>query len=134
MRRPNPDEWKQLVEEFEASGLTQKQFATRHEVSLSAFQYKLYKKPRSALGRRPESTKRPRRHDPRPEAKQPPHVAAVSPVLPLSVARVARATGKAISRVRKGRDEAHGGARPEGVVEVWRIAGKRPWIDRRRLA
>ncbi|NTX41584.1 IS66 family insertion sequence element accessory protein TnpB [Myxococcus sp. CA033] len=60
MRRPNPDEGKQLVEEFEASGLTQKQFATRHEVSLSAFQYTLYKKPRSALGRRPESTERPR--------------------------------------------------------------------------
>ncbi|RKH92649.1 hypothetical protein D7Y04_42495, partial [Corallococcus sp. AB038B] len=49
-----------MVEEFEASGLTQKQFADRHEVSLSAFQYKLNKKPRSALGRRPESTEGPR--------------------------------------------------------------------------
>ncbi|MFY2562609.1 IS66 family insertion sequence element accessory protein TnpA [Corallococcus terminator] len=60
MRRPNPDEWKQLVEEFKASGLTQKEFAERHEVSLSAFQYKLYKKQRSTLGRRSESTGRPR--------------------------------------------------------------------------
>ncbi|NVJ20367.1 IS66 family insertion sequence element accessory protein TnpB [Myxococcus sp. AM011] len=60
MRRPNPDEWKQLVEEFKASGLTQKEFADRHEVSLSAFQYKLYKKSRSTLGQRSESTERSR--------------------------------------------------------------------------
>ena len=44
------------------------------------------------------------------------------------------ATGKALRVVRKGRDEARGGARPEDVVEVGRSAGKRPWSDRRQLA
>jgi hypothetical protein len=42
------------------------------------------------------------------------------------VAMVARATGLAISTVRKGRDEARAGARPEDVVKVRRSAGKRP--------
>jgi len=43
------------------------------------------------------------------------------------VATVARATGLAISTVRKGRDEARGGARPEDVVRVRRSGGKRPF-------
>jgi hypothetical protein len=43
------------------------------------------------------------------------------------VAAVARATGMAISTVRKGRDEARRGARPEDVVKVRRSAGKRPY-------
>jgi hypothetical protein len=43
------------------------------------------------------------------------------------VATVARATGMAISTVRKGRDEARGGARPEDVVKVRRSPGKRPY-------
>ena len=43
------------------------------------------------------------------------------------VAAVARATGMAISTVRKGRDEARGGARPEDVVKVRRSPGKRPY-------
>ncbi len=43
------------------------------------------------------------------------------------VAAVARATGMAISTVRKGRDEARSGARPEDVVKVRRSAGKRPF-------
>ena len=43
------------------------------------------------------------------------------------VAMVARATGMAISTVRKGRDEARAGARPEDVVKVRRSAGKRPF-------
>lgn len=42
------------------------------------------------------------------------------------VAAVARATGMAISTVRKGRDEARAGARPEDVVKVRRSTGKRP--------
>jgi transposase len=42
------------------------------------------------------------------------------------VAAVARATGMAISTVRKGRDEARAGARPADVVRVRRSAGKRP--------
>ena len=43
------------------------------------------------------------------------------------VAAVARATGMAISTVRKGQDEARGGARPEDVVKVRRSTGKRPY-------
>jgi hypothetical protein len=43
------------------------------------------------------------------------------------VATVARATGMAISTVRKGRDEARAGARPEDVVNVRRSNGKRPY-------
>jgi len=43
------------------------------------------------------------------------------------VAAVARATGMAISTVRKGRDEARAGAKPEDVVKVRRSAGKRPY-------
>jgi Rhodopirellula transposase DDE domain len=42
------------------------------------------------------------------------------------VATVARATGMAISTVRKGRDEARAGARRDDVVRVRRSAGKRP--------
>ena len=43
------------------------------------------------------------------------------------VAAVARATGLAISTVRKGRDEARSGARREDVVNVRRSAGDRPY-------
>lgn len=43
------------------------------------------------------------------------------------VAAVARATGMAISTVRKGRDEALAGAQPEDVVRVRRSTGKRPY-------
>jgi hypothetical protein len=43
------------------------------------------------------------------------------------VAAVARATGMAISTVRKGRDEARAGAKPEDVVKVRRTTGKRPF-------
>jgi len=43
------------------------------------------------------------------------------------VAAVARATGLAISTVRKGRDEARAGARLEDVVQVRRTNGKRPY-------
>jgi len=43
------------------------------------------------------------------------------------VAAVARATGLAISTVRKGRDEARAGARPDDVVRVRRSSGKRPY-------
>ncbi len=42
------------------------------------------------------------------------------------VVAVARATGMAISTVRKGRDEVRVGARPEDVVNVRRSPGKRP--------
>jgi len=43
------------------------------------------------------------------------------------ITATARATGMAISTVRKGRDEARAGARPEDVVKVRRSAGKRPY-------
>src|SRR5690348_6189530 len=43
------------------------------------------------------------------------------------VAAVARATGMAISTVRKGRDEVRAGARPEDVVKVRRSGGRRPY-------
>lgn len=45
------------------------------------------------------------------------------------VAAVARATGLAISTVRKGRDEVRGGAKPSDVVNVRRSAGKRPFEE-----
>lgn len=60
MRRPGPDEWKQLVAEYEASGLRQKEFVARHGISLSTFQYWLYKKSQRASVLLPESTGRPR--------------------------------------------------------------------------
>ena len=47
------------------------------------------------------------------------------------VAAVARATGMAISTVRKGRDEARAGARREDVVRVRRSTGKRPYEELR---
>jgi hypothetical protein len=43
------------------------------------------------------------------------------------VASVARATGMAISTVRKGRDEVRAGARPADLVHVRRSPGKRPF-------
>jgi len=43
------------------------------------------------------------------------------------VAAVARATGMAISTVRKGRDEARAGARRDDVVRTRRSTGKRPY-------
>src|SRR5690606_20874673 len=43
------------------------------------------------------------------------------------VAAVARATGMAISTVRKGRDEVRAGARADDVVKVRRSTGKRPF-------
>lgn len=45
------------------------------------------------------------------------------------VAAVARATGLAISTVRKGRDEVRAGARREDVVNVRRSPGKRPYEE-----
>jgi len=47
------------------------------------------------------------------------------------VATVARATGMAISTVRKGRDEVRAGARPADLVRVRRSPGKRPFEDER---
>lgn len=44
MRRPGPDEWMTLLAEYESSGLQQKEFVEKHQLSLSTFQYWLYRK------------------------------------------------------------------------------------------
>jgi hypothetical protein len=49
------------------------------------------------------------------------------------VVAVARATGMAISTVRKGRDEVREGAVPDDVVNVRRSPGKRPYDAVRRI-
>ncbi|MDX2150542.1 MAG: hypothetical protein SFV54_07400 [Bryobacteraceae bacterium] len=46
MRRPGPDEWMKLVTEYEMSGLQQKDFCAKHDVSLNTLQYWLYKRTR----------------------------------------------------------------------------------------
>ena len=48
MRRPGPDEWKKLITEYETSGLVQKEYCEKHDVSLSTFQYWLYKRTKMA--------------------------------------------------------------------------------------
>src|SRR3954467_3541744 len=45
------------------------------------------------------------------------------------VATVARATGLAISTVRKGRDEVRAGKSPKGLVRTRRSPGKRPYEE-----
>jgi len=44
MHRPGPDEWMKLLEEYATSGLSQKEFVAKHELSFSTFQYWLYRK------------------------------------------------------------------------------------------
>ncbi len=44
MRFPSPAEWPQLIEEFRRSGLSQKEFVAKHDISFSTFQYWLYTK------------------------------------------------------------------------------------------
>lgn len=44
MRRPGPDEWLQLISEYETSGLPQKEFVAKADVSFSTFQYWLYRR------------------------------------------------------------------------------------------
>jgi len=48
MRRPGPEEWRRLLEELEASGLTQKEFAAQKDVSFASLQYWLYKRDKLA--------------------------------------------------------------------------------------
>jgi hypothetical protein len=50
MRRPGPEEWLKLIEEFRASGLQQKEFCAKHDVSLSTFQFWLYRKSKRSSG------------------------------------------------------------------------------------
>ena len=42
-RRPGPAEWATLLAEYKQSGLTQKEFVAKHDLSLSNFQFWLYK-------------------------------------------------------------------------------------------
>jgi hypothetical protein len=44
MRRPGPDEWLKLLSEYETSGLQQKDFCAKYDLSLSTFQYWLYRR------------------------------------------------------------------------------------------
>lgn len=44
MRRPGPDEWMRLISEYETSGLSQKEFVAKADLSFSTFQYWLYRK------------------------------------------------------------------------------------------
>ena len=48
MRFPSPEEWLQLVSQFRTSGQSQKEFAAKQDISLSTFQYWLYKKSKRA--------------------------------------------------------------------------------------
>jgi hypothetical protein len=48
MRRPGPDEWQKLVAEYETSGLQQKDFCAKHDVSLNTLQYWLYRRPKKS--------------------------------------------------------------------------------------
>ena len=57
MRRPGPDEWLKLIEQYETSGESQKEFCADRELSFSTFQYWLYrrsKKVRAVSGSAPE--------------------------------------------------------------------------------
>jgi len=42
MRYPTPEEWPNLIAEFRQSGLSQKEFAAKHDIPYSTFQYWLY--------------------------------------------------------------------------------------------
>lgn len=44
MRALGPDEWMKMLSEFEGSGLSQKEFVAKHDLSFSTFQYWLYRK------------------------------------------------------------------------------------------
>jgi hypothetical protein len=44
MHRPGPDEWIALIAEYQTSGLSQKEFVAKHDLSFSTFQYWLYRK------------------------------------------------------------------------------------------
>lgn len=43
-RRPSSEEWIALLAEFEQSGLQQKEFCAKHDLSIAAFQYWMYRK------------------------------------------------------------------------------------------
>lgn len=55
MRYPKPEEWTPLISEFRASGLQQKEFCAKHDLSISTFRYFLYKD--SAQTSKPTATR-----------------------------------------------------------------------------
>src|SRR4051794_39142262 len=55
MRKPGPEEWKQLIAEFETSGMSHKDFIAKHDVSLGTFQFWLYRLRKKARTRSSES-------------------------------------------------------------------------------
>ena len=57
MRRPGGEEWPKLIEAYETSGQTQKEFCADRDLPFNTFQYWLYrrsKKVRSVSGSTPE--------------------------------------------------------------------------------
>jgi hypothetical protein len=57
MRRPGGEEWPKLIEAYETSGQTQKEFCADHDLPFNTFQYWLYrrtKKVRTVSGSTPE--------------------------------------------------------------------------------
>lgn len=56
MRRPGPDEWQRLIEEYRQSGLQQKEFCAKHDLSLSTLQFWLYKRSKRSSGLASKST------------------------------------------------------------------------------
>lgn len=79
-RRPSTEEWIALLAEYEQSGLQQKEFCAKHDLSLSAFQYWMYRWPVTSQGSRQRWTadrhvaiERPQLHcgrrRPRPDAR-----------------------------------------------------------------
>jgi len=43
MKYPKPSEWPELIAEYRASGLQAKEFAAKHDLSMSTLNYWLYK-------------------------------------------------------------------------------------------
>jgi hypothetical protein len=52
MIHPSPEQWTKLIEEFEKGGLQQKEFAAKHDLHLSTFQYWLYRGRHKARSKR----------------------------------------------------------------------------------
>jgi hypothetical protein len=57
MHRPGPDEWLKLLTEYETSGLQQKDFCAKHDLSLSTFQYWLYRRSKKSDSQSGPATK-----------------------------------------------------------------------------
>ena len=88
MHRPGHDEWVKLIAEYEVSGLSQKEFVAKHDVSFSTFQYWLYrrnKKVRTVSNSTPEFLPVEVVNSPAPKARRDGAEAAVEIELPSGV-------------------------------------------------